>query len=221
MQKKNIFLKLIIFFDFIPLRVKFFLLLRWVTAPFIEIEKALPKSGSFLDIGCGHGLFDVLLAYKNKKRKIIGIDPDKEKISVAQQLEKKFSNLRFMHGYFYHTDFKQKFDVVILNDIEYLLPTPEKEKLLKDIKRILKNNGVIVLKTNHNNHSIGFLLCYLQEVVATKLLSFTHAGGGLYFFTLKQYRDLFQECGLKIVKEKEMKTAFFHPHYLFLLKKSS
>lgn len=201
--------------------LKLFLFFRWITAPFVDTEKEIQKQGLILDIGCGHGLFDVLLAYKNNKRKIIGIDPDEGKISIAKQLEKRFPNLQFQHRYFHPSDFKQKLDTVILNDIEYLLSPKEKKNLLLDIKKVLSGNGLIVLKTNHNNRSLGFFLCYLQEVIATRLLSFTHAGGGLYFFTLKQYRDLFQECGLKIAKEKEMKTAFFHPHYLFLLKKAS
>lgn len=205
----------------LPLSVKFFLYLRWITAPFIDIEKEIPKRGLLLDIGCGHGLFDALLAYKSRSREIIGIDPDKGKINIAKQLEKKFSRLKFRNGYFRSHDFKQKFDAVILNDVEYLLSRKEKKKLLMDIKKVLNRNGVIVLKTNHNDHSLGFFLCYLQEVVATKLLSFTHAGGGLYFFTIEQYENLFQECGLKMIKGKKMRTTFFHPHYVFLLKKAS
>lgn len=214
-------ISLLQFYKDISWKTKIFLALRWFSAPFADAETEVQKNGLILDIGCGHGLFDALLVYKNKDRKVIGIDPDTGKISIAKQLEKKLPHLHFQNGYFHPSDFKQKFDVVVLNDVEYLLSPKEKKSLLIDIKKVLSGNGVILLKTNHNDHSIGFFLCYLQEGLATKLLSFTHAGGGLYFFTLKQYQDLFRECGLKIVEEKEMKTAFFHPHYLFLLKKAS
>lgn len=217
----SIFFKLIKYYSKVDFKIKLFLFFRWITAPFTQIEKEVPKQGSILDIGCGHGLFDVLLAYKNNKRKIIGIDPDKGKISIAKQLEKRFPNLHFMQGYFRPSGFKQKFDAVILNDVEYLLSPKEKKKLLTDIKKVLSGNGMIVLKTNHNDGSLGFFLCYLQEVVATRLLSFTHSRAGLYFYSVEEYRKLFQECHLEIVKEKEMKTVFFHPHYLFLLRMPS
>lgn len=217
----NYFSSLILLYGNISFKYKIALFLRWISAPFIDIEKEIPKRGLILDIGCGHGLFDALFAYKSKSRKIIGLDPDESKIVIAKQLEKKFPNLQFKHGYFHPLDFKQKFDFIILCDVEYLLSPSGKMKLFTQMKKVLKRKGAIVLKTNHNNHTIGFFLCYFQEIIATRILSYTYSQTGLHFFTLDEYKDLFQKCGLKIIKEKSLKTTFFHPHYLFLLKKFS
>jgi 2-polyprenyl-6-hydroxyphenyl methylase/3-demethylubiquinone-9 3-methyltransferase len=69
-----------------PLKDKLFCLLRYITAPFNEMEKMVPKKGKILDIGCGHGLFELILKSKSNKRVITAIDPDSKKI----QLDKKF-----------------------------------------------------------------------------------------------------------------------------------
>lgn len=197
---------------------KLFLRLRYFSAPLKAVDRELPNKGTMLDIGCGPGLLCALRA-EHVAEKIVGIDPDEKKVALAQKLGRKFPQLRFIQRYFTPTTFKQKFDVVTLIDVEYLLPIPEKEQLLKSIKKVLSKDGVVAVKNNPRSLSLGFLLCYLQEIFSVFFTGMTHSSAhGLYFLSVEEYRRLFKACGYTVIKEAELHTAFYHPHYLFLLK---
>ncbi|MCT4566043.1 MAG: class I SAM-dependent methyltransferase [Maledivibacter sp.] len=58
----------------------------------------LPKHGSVLDIGCGHGEFTIKMAQYTKN--IIGMDFSKEMIKCANKYlsEYNISNVKFLHG---------------------------------------------------------------------------------------------------------------------------
>lgn len=209
-----------IYYPNISLQEKLFLLLRWISAPFVQMEKRIAKKGDILDVGCGHGLFDIFLAHKSSRRKVIGIDPDRDKIRFAKKHNPPTKRVSFRHGYLENLPIRDKFDSIVLIDVDYLLPHMKKKKLLLAVRRLLKKKGQIILKTNNRSNSFGFMLCYLQEIIAVKLIGFTYSQDrGLYFYTIDQYRSLFDECNLTLVESTRLDTLLFHPHYLFVLKK--
>lgn len=202
-------------------QTKLFLAIRYLTAAFEGVEQVVPTKGRILDVGCGHGLFSVILATHQPARKVYGVEPDSNKVAIAKQLEKTLKNFTVTTGVFSSTLFPHTFDAAVIIDVLYLLPIAEKKALLQEVSQTLKPGGSVIIKTNDKQNSMGFVLCYLQELVSVFVAKHTHSQNtSLYFLSLDEYRALFSDCGLKIVEEKRVTTAFYHPHYIFVLHKS-
>jgi SAM-dependent methyltransferase len=194
------------------------LFLRWITAPFEKMERIIPSRGTFLDVGSGAGLFDLLLVLKSPKRTVVGVEPDEMKYRQAQSISVPSRHLSFTPGYFSAKLMQSRFDGVVISDVLYLLAPDEKRRLLGDALQVLHPRGKIYLKTNVAAPSIGFWLCWLQEFLSVTILGITHSNAGrLYFNTRDQYQTLFAQLQLSVDEEIPLTTLFFHPHTMFVL----
>ncbi len=146
-----------------------------------------------LDIGCSKGFMaENLMSYNFE---FYGIDINKEDVKFAKKYYKKIKiididneNLPYKNNFF---------DIIIMGDIIEHLKEPL--KALKNIKNLLKRNGIIIISTpNIANIYIRFnLLCGNFEYTDRGILDKTH----LRFFTLKTFRQLVKESHLKIINE--------------------
>lgn len=104
-----------------------------------------PKAIKILDVGCGDG---VLLSFVKKKLddyslEFYGIDLSAEAILIAQ---KQIKNGHFVKSTVYKLPFPENtFDIVISTDVIEHVSRPK--KMLKEIKRVAKENGNIIIGT--------------------------------------------------------------------------
>lgn len=198
---------------------KLFCLLRYLSAPFEALEKMVPKKGSILDIGCGHGFFDLILKSESKQRNIVGIDVDTNKITLAKKLEKKFKSGFTFKKLSLSAVHDQKFDYITMLDVDYLLDSHEKKAVLEKAKELLTHKGRLLIKTVVKSNSLGYYLGLLQELLTVRLVKKTFSqNNSFYFFTKQQYVELIKSIGFKIEKHGPLKKAY-HPHYYFVVKK--
>lgn len=118
-------------------------LLKRLILPLKNMDKALPKSGTILDLGCGEGLVSHHLSTQ-KKRQIIGIDLDPQKIKIANN--KRKSNLKFITGSILNYAPLKKISGCVLADVLHHLSKKSQLALLKKISKIIKPGGVLVIK---------------------------------------------------------------------------
>lgn len=118
---------------------------RWLIVPFSQIESHLPKKGTIVDIGCGEGVMATFAALESNKRKVIGLDINQNKISLAKSIGKKISNLEFRQINVLTEDLPSA-DGFILSDFLHHLPASKHQGLLKRIVSKLKPDGIIVIK---------------------------------------------------------------------------
>lgn len=107
-----------------------------------------------IEFGCGYGAGSFFL--RRKYRNYLGLDNDREAIRYAQtHIEDKFSNTRFKALKYFENEqpFPEKADVVIcyevfehVNDVHWLLSF---------LKKLLRENGVILLSTPNGLSSRG------------------------------------------------------------------
>jgi ubiquinone/menaquinone biosynthesis C-methylase UbiE len=129
------------------------------------------KNKVVLDIPCGIGWGSSLLkGYKE----LWGIDISPEIIEEAKQ---RYSNIRFKTGNMTSIDFSNNyFDVVIcLEGFEHITFL-EGQKFLSEIKRILKNDGLLILTTlllNKNKYHSGniYHLCEYKKEELSQVLN--------------------------------------------------
>ncbi len=106
------------------------------------IKKYISNGDKVLDLGCGNGrLIDLL---KDLDIKYVGIDSSEKLISLAKQ---KYPKHEFLKANALKLPFKDNsFDKIISIAVLHHIPSRElRLKFLKEIKRVLKPNGKLVL----------------------------------------------------------------------------
>lgn len=104
-----------------------------------KIEEFVDLGGrEMLEIGCGDGRLSSLLA--NKVKSLTAIDPDKAMIKLAC---KEISGVDFHVGYGERLEFNDKtYDIVLFS---YSLHHQDCVKALDEAKRVLRDNGIILI----------------------------------------------------------------------------
>ena len=105
------------------------------------LQRGISKNIRILDFGCGEGIFSATFGDANKI-KYIGIDRDFNSIKFARELNR--SAIFFVNDE--NICFKIKnFDFILLNNVLHHMTHNEIEILLSEIKRVLKENGVLIV----------------------------------------------------------------------------
>ena len=125
-SKSNIFLKLI----FMPFKV------------FLRSIKIV-KNGKFLDVGCGSG--DFLLVMKELGMDCYGVEPGKFDREFAKR-----NKLKIFHGTLEKAEYPDNFfDVISLTWVFEHVSEPM--KTMKELNRILKPNGTLIMAVPQSN----------------------------------------------------------------------
>lgn len=118
--------------------------LRWLIVPFGEIEMHFPKVGKIIELGCGEGVISTYLALGSKKRTVIGIDTDKNKIDLANASTKQLRNISFEQSD--ALEGIRQSDGILLSDFLHHLPRQRQDMLLGEIYKSIKSGGVLIIK---------------------------------------------------------------------------
>lgn len=151
-----------------------------------EIEKTYGKKGKILDVGCAAGFF--LAAAKEKGWECRGVEPSKW---LGEWGSKKFG-IKIDQGVLEEQNYPAKsFDVVTLWDVLEHVPDPS--KTLAECKRVLKDDGILVL----NYPNIGSSLAKIAGKRWWFLLS-VH----LTYFVPETIKKMLERQGFDLVKSK-------------------
>ena len=128
---------------------------------FIQTDVCPQVGNVILDLGCGTGELSVYLAeLVGPEGRVIGVDPDKERIQLARQSHIK--NLSFAEGS--ASSFlgmaSNVYDIVFCNAALHWMP--EKQQVFKDMFSSLKVGGKIAI--HYNDHIPPFLLNAYKEL---------------------------------------------------------
>ena len=116
----------------------------WVQKETIYLQRNIKKDSTVLDVGCGWGRDLKALAKIVKKG--IGIDNDPHIIKEAKKNLAKFKNIEVFLEEAKEMHFgKNTFDYVVCLGNTFGNFGRDKFKILKEIKRLAKNNGKIIL----------------------------------------------------------------------------
>ncbi len=113
----------------------------WHRTRFTQVSKLIePTGGSVLDIGSADGMFSKVIFDKTKADKFIGMDVIKTSVDWASKHWAKEKKMKFVVGDAHKLDYKSEtFDVVFA--MEVLEHVVDPEKVLSEVKRILKKGG--------------------------------------------------------------------------------
>lgn len=141
--------------------VTFFTYFRyWEDIRYQRIEKMLPQKGLIIDLGCGYGIFSNYLALTGPKRKILGIELNKDKIRFA---DKGFTNISFLVEDVTKIDIPQAEVFVLICVLHHLNSFQAQEKLLDFCVKKLKKNGLLLIDEVDNRPWWKYLITRLAD----------------------------------------------------------
>jgi len=123
--------------------------LRLEICPFHLLVDAIPNQSSILDVGCGGGLFLVLLACFGKVQFGLGFDANAQAIQIAQQAADRLPQRANL--YFEHRDLRDgwpegRFDVVSVIDVVHHLPRVSQAALITEAAEHVAPGGILLYK---------------------------------------------------------------------------
>ena len=115
------------------------------------LEELQLKSGDkVLDLGCGDGYYSYLLTQIPLKLKITGIDSYMDAINTARSVVPK-DKVNFIVAHAEKIPFpKNSFDKIIMSEV--IEHVEDDVKVLKEARRVLIDNGILVLTTPNKNY---------------------------------------------------------------------
>ena len=141
--------------------------------------------GNVLDIGCNEGKTAEFMIKKDNM-KYFGIDVDKSALNKAKKnkLKVKYVDLNKNKLPFKNNSFDT---ILILDILEHIL---EPIKILEESKRILKEDGKIILSLPNDYYLTNFLRMFLLNKPIVFETSFFQRGGHIHFFTINLSKKL-------------------------------
>jgi 2-polyprenyl-6-hydroxyphenyl methylase/3-demethylubiquinone-9 3-methyltransferase len=161
------------------------------------VDRYVPRHGFIVDLGCGHGLFANLLAEASPNRRILGIDNDPRKISVARTTIQDRESVRFEVGDIVH-EAPPKCDAITIIDVLYLLRPSDQEALLRKAAGALAENAPLVVKAQERAATPRYALTYAQELVTTALGVTRGGGRRFHFLTRDEAVAMFERAGFLV-----------------------
>lgn len=151
------------------------------------------KEGSILDIGCGTG--ELLYIINKKGLKLYGIDLSDKMIEKAKEKLQNHANLTI--GDSENLPYKDnKFDIIICNDSFHHYPNPI--KALKEMNRVLKNNGKIIMGDCYQ----PFIFRQIMNI----FIKFSK-DGDVKIYSKKEFINMFKGSKFKNIKYKKLDNS--------------
>lgn len=167
------------------------------------------ENGKILDIGCGDGELTLLIKEKTKAE-IYGVDISEDALKIARKKGIKIKIADIDGNKIPYED--EFFDAIFCGDIiEHLVNTDD---FVKELNRILKTNGYVVLTTPnlaswHNRLLLlfGYTPAFLDSTVYTKVEPFELCGH-VRLFTKRTIKNLFESFGFEVEKMEGVHLLF-------------
>jgi ubiquinone/menaquinone biosynthesis C-methylase UbiE len=162
-----------------------------------QILKLIEDKDTIVDIGCGEGILIEKLAEKFPRKTILGIDPSNENVDIC-----KSHNLNVYPGNVYGLPLEDS-SVECVLFIEVIEHLDGPELAIKEIKRVLKKDGSLILLFPHDR------VFRLARILTLKFKEAFYDAGHVRQWNPNEIRRLLESAGFMTVSEKNI------PFYLW------
>ena len=155
--------------------------IRWASAPLARIESLLPRCGSVLDVGCGHGVFSLYAALRSSSRVVTGVDIDAAKIELGRRAVERLgvaNRVTLTEVTAAWLPPADGFDAAVVNDVLYLLGRDRARVMIDAMIAAVRPGGVVIVKEIGERPRWKHRVNEWQELIATRVTHIT-AGDAL------------------------------------------
>ena len=180
-----------------PLVSRWFVHGRAFLSDLAFVERYVPRHGFVVDLGCGHGLFANVLAEAGPGRRVLGIDVDERKITVARRTIAGREGLRFEIGDVIH-EVPPRCDAITIVDVLYLLTPSDQEAVLRKAAQALAPNASLVVKAQERAATARYALTYGQEMLTVGLGFTRRSARRFHFLARAEALAMFARAGFLV-----------------------
>lgn len=150
------------------------------------IKEYKANATSWLDIGCGTGILENLIVEQWPNAQIVAIDPSQEMLKQAKKnVQSKY--VQFICEYSQNIDYEDDFDVITAIQVNHYLQKNEREQVIQNVYRALKQDGIFISFENVKPSEESLLETELQ-----RWGSYQQKSGK----TIEQVEKHLQRCGV-------------------------
>ena len=184
---------------------------------YILFNDLLPRSGKFLDAGCGYGFMSYMLHLVSGEREITGIDYDETKINTANHCFSKNEKINFVCSNVLQFKY-EKYDGIILADIlHYLHPLQQKEAIEKCLQS-LSDNGTLIIRDGNKDLAERHWGTKITEFFSTTFSGFNKTTeNGLSYISGSLIREI---ADVQKMQCTEIDPSKYTSNMIFVIKKT-
>jgi 2-polyprenyl-6-hydroxyphenyl methylase/3-demethylubiquinone-9 3-methyltransferase len=177
---------------------KFFAKKRFWYAPFVEIEQLLPKKGTIVDLGCGEGIFTNFIGLSSPERKVIGIEIDAKRFSLA---DKGIKNITFQLADITKTSIPEADAIILFHVLHHLNSYKDQELLLKKCIRQLKPNGKLLIVEIYIQPTVQYAISWITDHILVAWFFEKRLYTQILFRRFEKWIDLLKTLGVSCLTQ--------------------
>lgn len=179
--------------------------------PFHVLVDYIPRGASILDVGCGAGLFILLMARLGRIQSAVGFDADGSAIHAAQDAAAKLLDrapIHFEQQSAHDRWPKGQFDIVSIIDVMHHVPPERQPDLIAAAAEHLNEGGLLLYKDMASRP--------LWRAWANRLHDLASAQEWIHYAELDDVISWAREAGLRLDRREAMNMLWYrHEWCLF------
>ncbi len=179
------------------------------------MDLLLPDEGRILDVGCGFGLFAAYFGQTQRRRRIVGIDPNGRRIRIARDVAARLglADLTFAVGDVRDAPVTGPFDAAYVLDVMHHLPRRDQRPVLERLRDLLAPGGMLLIKDITTEPRFGVLF--------TRALDRAMVGFGepLDYRHHREWAEMLRELGFR-VRMVRVPDVLPYPHVVIAATKT-
>lgn len=169
--------------------------IRFIDSPYIEAEKLIPRKGTIVDMGCGKGYFSNYLGISSPRRKVLGVDIDEDRLSIA---DKKVPNVKFECADITKYSIPKCDCIVFFHVLHHLDLQKYQKSLLEKCRKSLRKGGKLVIVEIDAKLSLKYFFSLLVDhYIVCWFFDKKFYEKNIFFKSKKEWLDLFRDLGFK------------------------
>lgn len=186
---------------------------KWFKEEGEYLRSNIVKDATVLEIGCGDGrsLKDIISVTKN----LTGIEHNKEAVEITKREFSKYPRVKIIFAEAKDLPFENKTFNYVICMTTFANFGDDKFKILDEMKRVLKDNGTIIISVFSENAFEERMKVYKKSNVPIKKI----VGTTMYYeskydlgiseqFSEKKLREIFKKAKLKILELKKLDISY-------------
>ncbi len=165
---------------------------NWKLKVILELIESYPKK--VLDVGCASGWFLDKFHGFYPEADLTGVDASDKAISYGKKF---YKGINLIHADAHKLPFGNKnFDLVLCTEV--LDHVAEPLKVLKEIKRVLKPGGIVIVELDDSQNFIFRFIWYVWIHLPGSVWNHAH----IHEFSIEKLESMIKRSGFRIIKKR-------------------